>query len=86
MYPSDYVILGDIKPCAGKKISGKDQNNWESRKCDMVRRTVEYLTEFVVFDIVIKYTVQCYFSNKIIHRRDQGCKISFWFQNTPIKQ
>ena len=43
-----------MKPCAGKKVSGKDQNNSESRKYDMVRRTVEYLTDFEVFDIVIK--------------------------------
>lgn len=54
MYTSDYVILGAIKPCAGKKVSGKDENNWKSRKYDMVRRTVEYSTDFVVFDIVIK--------------------------------
>ena len=53
-YKSDDVILGDIKPCE-KESFRKDQNNWESRKYDMVRRTVEYLTDFVVFDIVIKY-------------------------------
>lgn len=29
---------------------------------------------------------ECYFSNKIIYRRDQGCKMSFRFPNTTIKQ